>query len=207
MKKVIVLLVISISLSSCCWLFNDCDCEVENKPDLISNLTVPTLDIILGETVDWEYVIESIEDNVKQCETVQAGASIARILIDYFSDQSDNDGEIVLNEESPVSPLNEGQSKSINTSISVFEQEGIYMIGTKADITDVVEERNEQNNEDIGSVEAKVLTNPNLDPFIAASNEFKERLSSSAAIVIVGSSNYLNPKISEYKGKRIYYVK
>ena len=85
----------------------------------------------------------------------------------------------------------------------VFDTKGIYMNTLTADITNLVNEREENNNIDIGDVEFRTSTN---DIFKNASVAFKAKLEKAAAIVIVGDLGY-DESINYYKGKKIYYVK
>jgi len=178
------------------------DCTVE--PDLISDLAAPTTDIITGEPVDWDYVVESVEDNSQDCDILGAIASIGKIVIDYFTDQNDNQGDLVLNNQNDIEPLNAGQSQTVTNTIDVFNEEGIYMIGVNADDTDVVEERNEDNNSDSAEVTKSSTQN---DLFKNASDGFKQKLANAAALVVIGQKFNGGHKIHSYKGKPIYYAK
>lgn len=178
------------------------DCTVQ--PDLISDLAAPTTDIIVGEPVDWDYVVESVEDNSQDCDILKAIASIGKIVIDFFVDQNDNQGDLVLNNQNNINALNTGQSQTVTNTIDVFNDEGIYMIAVNADDTDVVDERNEGNNSDNAEVDTRSSSQSDL--FANASDEFKEKLANTAALVIVGRNFNGGNKIYSYKGKPIYYA-
>jgi hypothetical protein len=175
------------------------DCEV--NPDLIADLLSPSADIIQGEPVDWSYVVQSIKDNT-ECDIISAAASIGEILIDFFTDPTDNTSDLVYDKQQNVGSLSGGGEESLMNTINVFDSVGIYMVKTTADVTEVVTERDEGNNSDTGEVELKV----GLDLFENASVAFKEKLNEASALVIVGEfTNGQRP--THYKGKPIYYAK
>jgi hypothetical protein len=196
MKNLFIGVLITFSLFlSCC----DKDCNV--NPDLIVDLLTPTTDIIQGEPVDWDYIVKSIKDNSGECDILSAIASIGSIAIDFFIDENDPSGDILFRNESNIGQLGGGQSQTVSNTVDVFYDEGIYLITTKADDTNVVEERNENNNLDNGEVELKASD----DIFHNASEEFKQKLQNASALVVVGKHKGVN--ITTYKGKPIYYAK
>lgn len=193
MKKIIL----TISLCSALFYFNACDdCEV--NPDLISDLLVPSADLIQGEPIDWDYIIQSIDDNI-DCDIIDALASIGQIVVDYFENANDNTPEEILNIQNNIGNLGSGEQQVI-TNTFTFDSMGIYMVNVSADVTDVVAERDEDNNNDTGEKELRM----GLDLFKNASPNFKDKLNKSAAIVIVGEfTDGLRP--THYRGKPIYY--
>ena len=178
------------------------DCEID--PDLISDLLAPTTDIIAGEPVDWDYVVESIKDNTQDCEILKTVASFGKFAIDYFVDQNDPEGDLLFDKKSEISPLIAGQKEQETNRVDVFNNEGIYLIAVNADVTDVVKERNEDNNADNLELEQRSL--PKKDLFENASPKFREKLANASAIVIVGHNFNNGFKVHSYKGKPIYYA-
>jgi len=192
-----MILISLVSFSSCD------DCTVD--PDLISDLAAPSTDIIVGEPVDWDYVIESVEENSEDCNILKTIASIGKIVIDYFTDENDTQGDLVLNSESNINGLSSGESQTIANSIDVFNEEGIYLLGVSADATDVIEERNEDNNTDNAEVNARPSVQSDL--FQNASEEFMEKLAKASAIVIIKRGINAENSINSYQGKPVYYAK
>jgi hypothetical protein len=181
------------SLSSCE------DCEV--KPDLISDLLVPSTDIIYNEPTDWDYVVASVQANSEDCDILNAVASIASIAIDFFTTPDDNDAEEFYNQEQPINPLQGGES-STQTNSLVFDQMGIFMLQTCSDVYNDVDERNENNNSDNVDLDFRSSD----DIFQGASQAFREKLSKTAAIVVVGEG-LVDESITLYNGIPIYHVK
>lgn len=194
------LLLMSVAFLPACKLFNCCI-----EPDLISELAAPTTNIIKGEPVDWDYVIESVEENSQKCDILKAAASIGKIVVDFFADQNDKQGDTIFSNENNVGALMPGQTQSVTNTIDVFDEKGIYLITVKADETDLVDERREDNNFDTLEAESRALEQ--VDLFQNASEGFKEKLDKAAAIVIVGRVLNDKDKIHAYKGKPIYYAK
>lgn len=190
------LLLSSILLVSSCR-----DCKV--NPDLVSDLLAPTSNIIEGEPVEWDYVVESVEENSEDCDILSALASIGSTIIDFFTNPDDTEGDEVLNRQANVSELGGGQSRTITNVIDVFNEEGIYFLTVTADDTNVVEERNENNNTDNAEINLR-LANP-APVFSNASPAFLEKLESASAIIIVGEG-FTDGIIDSYKGKPIYYA-
>lgn len=178
------------------------DCEID--PDLISDLLAPTTDIIAGEPVDWDYVVESIKDNTQDCEILNTVASFGKFAIDFFVDKNDPEGDLLFDKENEISPLIAGQKEQKTNRVDVFNNEGIYLIAVNADVTNVVQERNEDNNADNLELEQRSL--PRKDLFENASPQFQEKLANAAAIVIVGQNFNNGFKVHSYKGKPIYYA-
>ena len=137
MKKLLFFLILPFLSGSCE------DCTID--PDLALDLLVPSTAIILNEPVDWDYVVKSVEDNSDDCKILNAIASIGKIVIDYFIDQNDPNGNMVYTNSSNVGELNAGDSQTITNNIDVITDPGIYMIMANADDTNVVDERNENN--------------------------------------------------------------
>lgn len=181
-----------------CGIFENCIVD----PDLVSDLLAPSADIIQGEPVDWDYTIESVENRSDDCQIVEALASIAAIVIDLFEKPSDTSSDEVFNEISNINGLSGGQSQIVSNRINVFNQEGVYMVMTEADITNTVDERNETNNTDSG--EAELRGKISSDYFGKTSLAFQKKLSTTSAIVIV-SENANTRKIKTYKGIPVYY--
>lgn len=207
MKKINIYLLTIISVgvlgtSSCEWL-NDLLGKCKVDPDLITDLLAPASTIIQGETVEWDYVIESVEENSQDCDILNAAASISKFVIDYFIDQNDNNGDIVFNQQANISELEAGSLQTINETVDVFNDEGIYLISSTADATNLVKERNENNNIDDGEINIDASTD---DIFENASEAFKAKLSKSGAIVIIGRSFNDGIKVHSYNGKPIYYA-
>lgn len=197
MKKLNILLVVVLVLfySSC----TTSECTVD--PDLISDLLAPSTDIIKGEPVDWDYVIESVEDNSEDCSVLNAIASISKVVIDFFTDPGDPDSDVVYEQNEQIGELMGGDSRQVSNQIDVFRDTGIYMLAVIADDTNLVKERNEDNNNDIGEVEVRSSDAPffqNLSP------AFERKLEKAAALVFVGDK-YKNLNIHSYRGKPIYY--
>lgn len=193
---------LSIMQFQSCFLFKE-DCSI--NPDLISDLLAPSTDIIAGEPVDWDYVIKSIEDNSQDCNILKAGASIGKITIKYFVDQIDIQGDEVYNIDSNINELSAGKMQTVSNEIDVFNQDGIFLISTNADNTQVVAETNEFNNNDSSTIDTRISSQ--IDIFSNASIDFLTELEKSAAIVIVGTrlENYM--EMDSYKNKAIYYAK
>lgn len=191
-----LLLISFLLISSSCE-----DCTID--PDLIPDLLAPTSDIIKNEPVDWDYVIESVEDNSQDCDILLTTASIGKILIEFFTDQNDTEGETLASQTNDIGQLNPGEAQTVNNTFSVFNEVGIYMIAVNADDTNVVSERKEDNNTDTG--EATVNGRLSDDLFRNASPAFKEKLIQAAALVIVGDVLEGN-KPQSYQGKPIYYA-
>lgn len=179
------------------------DCTV--NPDLISDLAAPSTDIIVGEPVDWDYVVESVEDNSEDCDILKTIASIGNIIIDYFTDENDSQSDMVLNIDNNVNGLSAGEMQTITTAVDVFNNEGIYLLGVTADFTDVIEERNEDNNTDNAEVNARPTVQSDL--FQNASEEFMEKLAKASAIIIIKRGLNSENSINSYQGKPIYYAK
>lgn len=197
--KMFVLLLLVFCMAS----FPACDdCTIE--PDLISDLAAPTTDIIAGEPVDWDYVVESVNDG-QDCDILEALASVSKIVIDFFTTPEDTEGDAVFNEQDNISALRSGQSQTVPKLINVFNQEGLYLLTVNADETDVVAERNEDNNFDDAGVDTRFSVPSDL--FADAAPEFKAKLSKAAAIVVVGRHFNGGLKVDSYKGKPIYYAK
>ena len=198
----IILLSMCLTFTACEFLNNLFGCEGET-PDLIPEL----LDVaggVIKDSVetDWSYIIESVENKAEKCDALEAAASIAGIVVDYFENESSTNGKVILNENQEIGKLEEGQESEKKVKV-VFDTKGIYMNTLTADITNLVNEREENNNIDIGDVEFRTSTN---DIFKNASVAFKAKLEKAAAIVIVGDLGY-DESINYYKGKKIYYVK
>ena len=187
-------------------MFSSCrDCCI--KPDLISDLATPTTDIIRGEPVDWDYVIESVEDNSQECDILKAVASIGKIIVDFFVDEKDEQGAVVFEQQSNVNALMGGQSQNVTSTIDAFSEKGIYLVTVNADDIDDVDEREENNNFSRESEEVGGRSAAEIDLFQNASAAFKKKLSTASAIVIVGRKFDEKNKINFYKGKPIYYAK
>ncbi|MEM7104957.1 MAG: CARDB domain-containing protein [Bacteroidota bacterium] len=194
MKKVFLLLIFVNIL----WLQSCEDCQV--NPDLISQLAAQTVQPIVGEPIDWEYVIESVDNNTQDCKVGNALASIGGIIFDFFTDESDGTGNITYSAMDNIPELGSGDSERSFHNV-VLDSMGIYMIGVSADITNVVEERNESNNDDIGTEDTRAV----YDLFPNASLEFEEKFKKASAIIIAKRDNNLT-HISSYKGKPIYHA-
>ena len=179
------------------------DCTVD--PDLISDLAAPSTDIIVGEPVDWDYLVESVEENSEDCNILKTIASIGKIVIDYFTDENDTQGDLVLDNDNNINGLSSGQSQTVTSSIDVFSAEGIYLVGVTADFTNVIEERNEDNNTDNAEVNARPTVQSDL--FQNASEKFLEKLAKASAIVIIKRGLNSENSITSYQGKPIYYAK
>lgn len=193
-----VIAIFSICLHSC----EDCDVD----PDLIIDLAAPTSDIIKGESVDWDYIVESTKENSKDCNILAAIASIGAIIIDFFVDPNDNSGEQLYNQGYNIGALDAGEFQKVTNQIDVFNNNGIYLLEAKADTSDVVTEREENNNTDDAMVDVR-SSSISDDIFHNASPEFKEKLEKSSAIIIVGQVLVGHAKPDSYKGKPIYYAK
>lgn len=197
--KICVLAMILTTIVSC----SRCDCTVD--PDLISDLAAPSTDIIVGESVDWDYIVESVEDNSEDCNILKTIASIGKIVIDYFIDENDTSSDLVFDNDNNINGLNSGGSQTVTSSIGIFNEEGIYLVGVTADFTNVIEERNENNNTDNAEVNARPTVQSDL--FQNASEEFMEKLAKSSAIVIIKRGLNSDNSINSYQGKPIYYAK
>jgi hypothetical protein len=189
-----------LSLLAFFFLFTNChgceDCTIE--PDLLPFLNAPSTNIIVGEPIAWEYLITST-DNSEGCDILKATASIARILIDLFEDEMDPTGQLTFDNSSNIPSLEAGVSESRIVSPS-FDEEGIYLIELTADATNTVAERDENNNTDSGSVDTRASDNI----FLYASPAFTEKLSKTAALVVVGDA--IPQSITSYKGIPIYHA-
>ena len=194
--SVLIAVMIGISFSSC----NNCKLD----PDLIVDLSGPTADIIAGETVDWEYVIESTKEGAENCKILDATASIADIIIDFFVDETDPQSDILLNLKNAIDKLCPGDDQTVVNPINVFNQEGIYLVSNHADIENTVTERDESNNERSLEEDLKSLEE---DEFLKnASSSFRKKLCSSAAIVVVGKHKSLGT-LNSYRGVPVYHAK
>jgi hypothetical protein len=203
MKKIIItpflfIIIFLFGISSCDWFKN---CSV--NPDLITELLAPATTIIQGETVEWDYIIESVEENSEDCDILLAVASVSRFAIDYFINQNDNNGQLILNKQANINELEANETQIVSENIDVFNNEGIYLISSTADVTDLVTERDENNNNDEGEFDIEASAD---DIFANASENFKEKLSKSGAIVIIGRSFNNGNRIYTYNGKPIYYA-
>ncbi len=180
--------------------FDNCEGDCTVDPDLTIDLLVPAADVIRGEPADWEYVVESVKENSENCEVLAAGASIAQILIDLFSDPTDEEGEEFYKNNSDIAALKAGATAKVTSAIA-FNSVGVHLISTVADLNDDVEERNEDNNADIAQIEIKASD----DIFSKTSFEFKEKLRTTVAIVVVGDS-IIGGRPTSYQGIPIYYA-
>ncbi|MEM1123966.1 MAG: hypothetical protein AAGJ18_26245 [Bacteroidota bacterium] len=182
--------------------FSACNCDV--KPDLVSELVAPTTDLIVGEPVDWDYVVTSVEEYSGDCKILKAAASIGRIVIDFFKNPEENNGEIIFEKEDEVGELMVGESERVSNTINGFEKEGIYLISTEADFYGDVCGRNEDNNLDNASAKSRSVSQS--DFFGKESFMFRQKLEKAAAIVVVGQLTKGRNKINIYQGKPVYYV-
>lgn len=183
-------------------LFTSCDEDCEVNPDLTSDLLAPSSDLIMGEPVDWDYVVTSVRDNSDDCDILDAIASIGEIVIDFFEDENDTGTQRYQN-QNQINGLSAGEYNTATNTIDVFDTEGIYFVAVEADKTNVVEERNEDNNKDNSEVTARTT-----DLFSKASQTFIEKLNQSSAIVVIGRElkNNKGTLIKSFNGKPIYYV-
>ena len=193
--RFLILLISLVTFSPSCK-----DCNID--PDLTVDLLVPAADIILGEPVDWEYIIESTEANSEGCDILIAAASVGKIVIDLFSSKNDEKGDIVYSKETEIRELKGGEEQSVTNTINVFNEVGIYTIGVTADETNTVAERDEENNTDSLNAET---TSKGSGIFKDASEALLEKLNKAAAVVIVGS-NYDKTTQTFFKGTPIYYI-
>lgn len=197
--RFLLFLTLIITLPNSCCLFRDC----EVNPDLTSKLLAPSSDIILGEPVDWDYTVSSVRDGAKDCNILQAAATVGEIVIDFFQHNARGQGVKVFERQNNIKPLNAGESDRATNRIDIFKNEGVYLISVEADKTNLVEERNENNNKDT----SQVITNQ-TNMFIGASKEFNDKLSQSSAIVVIGKEikNSKGKLVKSYNGKPIYYA-
>lgn len=195
LKRVIGIFSIFLSI-----IIQSCDnCKID--PDLATELVGPTTDIIMGETVNWQAVAKSVEDNSVDCEAVNIASVLAGFFIDYFQDEKDPTGEKVSNNETKITNLGYGKEQK-NSYVYKFNDNGIYLVTSEIDLKKEIKERNEDNNFSKENVDLRA----NSDVFNFASPKFKAILENCGAIVIVGKSN-IPEDVTSYKGKIIYRIK
>jgi hypothetical protein len=170
-------------------------------PDLIPDLLAPGTNIILGEPVDWKYVIKSVKDN-SDCKIIDAVASAGSIVVDYFVDQTATNSDTILNEIDQIGKLCAGKEETVTNTVS-FDSSGVYLIYANADVQNNVTERNESNNLD-NQEEIKTASAP---LFKNASIEFQTKLEKCSALVIVGQKSGFPSQVKSYNGKPVYYAK
>ena len=191
---------LSLFVVCCVIMLSSCKkCKV--NPDLISDLLAPSTNIILGEPVDWDYVVRSVRDNSGECKILDAAASVGLILVDYFVNPSDTTSDTITNKTDSIGKLCAGEEETVSSSI-VFNNQGVYLLATTADKNNVVEERNENNNSD--NIEEVKGLRPDI--FKDPSPAFSSKLEKASAIVLVGSKYKSAANIKSYNGKPVYYV-
>jgi len=191
---------LSLIVVCCVIMLSSCDtCKV--NPDLISNLIGPANNIILGEPVDWTYVVKSVEENSGECKILDAAASVGLILVDFFVNPSDTTSDTLTNQTDNIGKLHCGEEEEVVSNI-VFANPGVYLIATTADNANTVAERDENNNKD----NAEEVKGPRPDIFKDPSLAFTKKLENAAAIVLVGNKYKSAANIKSYNGKPVYYV-
>jgi hypothetical protein len=175
MLKIILLVLIIFVSQGCCSLFNtDCPpCEDVQQGAEFADLLLDDFESIIvpdeeegSVTYDIIHTILNFATNFECPEEVtSAGSHLDRLQLVYSADDNFTNPVIV---ESQIASVNQVTNPNDNYQVVseiVFETAGFYIIDNSIDNTNLVTERNEDNNNDQSSLGASRLIQTNFSSY------------------------------------------
>lgn len=173
---VLLLLMFSLFLNLSCTLTKECK---DALADLTTDVAIAGATTILtGIPFNVPNVIKNIIDVTKECLTLAAGESESRLKIDYDLNSNSSYSENKLNNNFAVPSINAGEQANENYTFS-FNTPGQYRLITFADDTEVVTERDENNNASA--------------PDIASAGRMAEPVKQVLIITVLPNPDYVKP--------------
>ncbi len=152
--------------TGCCKIFGiDCDtCEEIETSSAFADLLLSSFESDLKETSDGEtayniiHTVINIAEDFDCPEEVSDAQAHEDQLKLVFSDNEDFvNSEVVETQNAPVNQMTRPNANYRVTSEVVFQKAGFYILDNNIDHTNLVQERNETNNQDLNTVSGKGL--------------------------------------------------